>query len=355
MSMSSLLTLENVGISYGNVSVIKHCNFTLPQGRILSLLGESGCGKSTLLKAIAGLLPLSSGKMHLGETTVASTTHSLAPEHRGIGMIFQDYALFPHLTVVENVMFGLHKLDKTTQKQKATETLQLVKLERYAKRFPHELSGGQQQRVAIARALVCEPKVLLFDEPFSNLDVGIRQSLMGDIKRLLRARNMSAIFVTHDKTEAFSMADDIAILDEGEIVQFGEPQALYDFPANRYIAELLGHGVIIPASRKADSWQTELGEISAADASAVTVWENEQSEADIFLRPHQLHLQADDKGRYQIIHCAFYGDYYQYDIQLPSHRIQLMTQQRLAVGQNVHIAMQLSAESPTITGKMHKD
>ncbi len=341
--INSTLTLEHVEISYHNTSIIKDCSFTLPKGRILSLLGASGCGKSTLLKAIAGLLPLSSGKISLGDKVIASSNYNLAPEHRGIGMIFQDYALFPHLSVADNVKFGLHKLSKAEQASKSQEVLALVKLSDYANRLPHELSGGQQQRVAIARALVCEPKVLLFDEPFSNLDVGIRHLLMHEIKQLLKSRQISAIFVTHDKTEAFSMADDIAILDGGEIIQFGEPQTLYDFPANRYIAELLGHGVILPATKKANVWETEIGHIPVSDASLVTIWHDDKNtdSADIFLRPHQLNCFDEQAASARIIGRAFYGDYYSYAIQLTNRTIQVTTAKRFTVGQSVNVRIVL--------------
>lgn len=344
--MSNTLIVNNIEIRYANTVVIESCSFSLEQGRILSLLGASGCGKSTLLKAIAGLLPLSAGKIYLNDALIASSKESLAPQRRGIGMIFQDYALFPHLTVMDNVMFGLRKQKKSIRQQKAKDALALVKLSDYAKRYPHELSGGQQQRVAIARALVCEPKVLLFDEPFSNLDTEIRHTLINEIKQLLKARDMSAIFVTHDKTEAFSLADDIAVLDKGKIIQIGEPQTLYQHPANRYIAELLGHGVVLSAQKTANAWQTELGHIPLDKTEHFTIWQDDKNvnQASIFLRPQQINLLPDDNGNSYISARIFFGDYYHYTLTLKTQAIQLTHPHSLAIGQTLRAEINVNAQ-----------
>lgn len=338
--MKNQLILDNIHVAYGNHTIISDCSFSLPQGRILSLLGSSGCGKSTLLKAIAGLLPVQSGQITLDNTVIAAPNHRLAPEKNKVGMIFQDYALFPHLTVLQNVAFGLHKLPKKKQIEKARKGLALVRLSEFADRYPHELSGGQQQRVSIVRALVCEPTLLLFDEPFSNLDISVRTVLMKDIKTLLKSRNITAIFVTHDRTESYTMADEIAIMRHGTIAQIGEPQQIYDAPTDREIAEFLGSGVILSAHQTADGWQTDLGLIPNADSDKVIVWQDDNQPA-VYLRPRQIQLSPDNNGEAIITDKQFRGDFYVYQLDVANKSIELVSQTRLDVGTRVNLSFRL--------------
>lgn len=341
MIKESFLTLNHVSIAYQKNTVINDCQLSLAQGKILSLLGSSGCGKSTLLKAIAGLLPISHGEITLDNTLIAKTGYQKSPKKRGVGMIFQDYALFPHLTVSENVSFGLHQLND--KHRRCLAGLSLVRLDQFADRYPHELSGGQQQRVAIARALVCKPKVLLFDEPFSNLDVAVRKTLMEDIKQLLNDHEMTAIFVTHDRNEAFAMADNIAIMRDGAIAQFGKPEMLYDHPADADIATFLGYGMVLPVSETANGWQTAIGMIDKKHQQAITFWQQDDGTNHVYLRPHQLHLSVDPAGQAIVKDYSFRGDLLIYQLQVGETTFESISQQRFNRGQRVNVKLALTS------------
>ena len=219
----------------------------LATGEIGVLIGPSGCGKTTLLRAIAGLEPLASGSIRLGGEQVGSPTHQLPPEQRRIGMVFQDYALFPHLDVGRNVAFGLQDRPKAERPARVREVLALVGLEGMESRYPHELSGGQQQRVALARALAPQPRLLLLDEPFSNLDVELRERLAHELRAILKAAGATALFVTHDQLEAFAIGDAIGVMYQGRLHQWDDAYQLYHRPATRFVAEFIGQGVFAPA------------------------------------------------------------------------------------------------------------
>ncbi len=341
--MQSHLVIDNISIAYDKQIVIKDCHFTLQRGHILSLLGASGCGKSTLLKGIAGLLPLCDGKIMLNDTVISEPHHHAPPNKRGVGMIFQDYALFPHLTVAENIEFGLHTMAKSQRKKKSQDAIEIVKLSEFVNRYPHELSGGQQQRVAIARTIVCEPSIMLFDEPFSNLDVAVRQTLMHDIKQLLSEQQITAIFVTHDKNEAFAMADEIAIMRDGRIVQRGEPQQLYDKPVDQHVAEFLGSSSVLPAQETNDGWQTPIGFITKSQQHHVFVWSDDNREHRVYLRPHQVQLIANEHGQAYIEEHSFRGDLHLYHIQLEGQQqtVQIITLQRFNKGERVDFSLKL--------------
>ncbi|MCG8613200.1 MAG: ABC transporter ATP-binding protein, partial [Pseudomonadales bacterium] len=260
--MTELLELNEIECQYEGQIVISGLNLTLRKGDIGCLLGPSGCGKSTILRAIAGFLPLSKGSISLRGQTISSPDTLWPPEKRKIGMVFQDYALFPHLTVVQNVAFGLHKHPKKAQFQQALKQLELVDLKELANRYPHELSGGQQQRVALARALAPEPDLILLDEPFSNLDAELRKSLSLNVRDILKQLGTTAILVTHDQHEAFAMSDAVGVLKDGIVQQWDTPFNLYHEPANTFIATFIGQGSFIPGKMKNhDTIVTELGEI----------------------------------------------------------------------------------------------
>lgn len=350
---SPFLVVEDLCVAYQKNVVLSDCSFTLQKGEILSLLGPSGCGKSTLLRAITGLTSIKKGTIRLAERTLASEHIDVPPARRGIGMIFQDYALFPHLTVKENILFGLRdKEQKIGATEKLQKTLALFRLEELQQRYPHQLSGGQQQRVAIARSLICEPDVLLFDEPFSNLDTQIRSDLMKEIKQLLREQKMTAIFVTHNKVEAFAMADKVAIMDDGKIVQFDAPKALYDCPVNADVADFLGSGVSIIGKETGNEndgtkgWQTDLGFINASQLTAGSIWANHlapDNRTTIYLRPHQTTLsRATPDNSYPILAVSFQGDFQEYSIQLPSQVIQVLSIERFHVGEHVAVNLCLA-------------
>ena len=300
----SCLQVENVSCRYNGRNVLEQLSLSVADNEIVCLLGASGCGKTTLLKAIAGLLPLAEGEIRLGATLLDGPGVSVPPEARNIGMIFQDYALFPHLTVADNVGFGLTRLDRPARQQQVEEALTLVKLQGLGDRYPHQLSGGQQQRVAIARALVCKPKLMLLDEPFSNIDTQVRMKLILEIRALLKRQGIGAIFVSHSKEEAFAFADRLALFRAGHIEQVGQPEQLYRRPENRFVAEFLG-GVNYLAAEVVDSHcvQTALGVICGHEPHGRVPGERLQ----LMLRPQQLVLTAAADGDLLVREQQFLG------------------------------------------------
>jgi iron(III) transport system ATP-binding protein len=244
----ALLAIADLGVAYrGGVAVLQNLSLTLERGEIGCLVGSSGCGKTTLLRAIAGFLPVAAGTIEIDGLVVSGPHFTAPPERRSVGLVFQDYALFPHLTVENNVGFGLRALAPDARSQRVREMLDLVGLAHQAKHYPHELSGGQQQRVALARALAPRPSLLLMDEPFSSLDVELRQRLGHEVRQILKASQTTAILVTHDQQEAFAMADRVGVMHLGQLEQWDRPYELYHRPATRYVADFIGQGVFLPA------------------------------------------------------------------------------------------------------------
>jgi iron(III) transport system ATP-binding protein len=243
-----ILALDDVHHAYGEQEVVRGLSFALQRGTIGCLLGPSGCGKTTALRCIAGFEPVRAGGIRLAGRLVSAPGLLVPPEKRRIGMVFQDYALFPHLTVADNVAFGLRTLARRERARRVDALVALVGLEGHAARYPHELSGGQQQRVALARALAPEPDLLLLDEPFSNLDVDLRERLGQDVREIIKRAGTTAVLVTHDQHEAFAIADEIGIVREGRIEQWDTPYNLYHRPANRFIADFVGQGVLVPGN-----------------------------------------------------------------------------------------------------------
>jgi len=244
-----LLEFENVTMDYGNnIEVISQLSFTVEKGHIFTLLGPSGCGKSTILRLIAGLETPTSGIIKIDGVTVFNEDTNLSPNERKIGLVFQDYALFPHLTVFENIVFGLYGKNKEFKIKKANELLEIVDLIGFEDRYPHELSGGQQQRVSLARALATEPSLLLMDEPFSNLDTSLREKMRLDIYKIIKKTGITALFVTHDQAEALSLSDKIAFLEAGKMAQIGTPHQLYWNPIDSATASFMGKTNLINTS-----------------------------------------------------------------------------------------------------------
>ncbi|GAA2720309.1 ABC transporter ATP-binding protein [Cellulomonas aerilata] len=237
------LELRNVGRSFGGANALVDLNLTVRAGEFIALLGPSGCGKSTALNCLAGLLPLTHGEIRIDGERV----DTVAAERRGFGMVFQNYALFPHLTVEKNIAFGLQmrSVAKPEIKRRVAEALALVKLEQHAKKLPGQLSGGQQQRVAIARAVVLEPRLVLMDEPLSNLDAKLRLEMRTEIRRLHQSLGLTTIYVTHDQEEALSMADRLVVLREGRVQQVGTPEELHNAPVNWHVADFMGYRNLI--------------------------------------------------------------------------------------------------------------
>jgi iron(III) transport system ATP-binding protein len=243
--MEGVLELRKICQAYGRQLVVKDLSLTLSRGEIGCLLGASGCGKTTVLRTIAGFETLLDGEIYLNGRLVSSRDCSLPPAKRQIGMVFQDYALFPHLSVFANVAFGLKGLAKAALLLRVNEALELVGLHQEHDKYPHEISGGQQQRVALARALAPKPQLLLMDEPFSNLDVTLRERLSMEVRDILKEYGSTALFVTHNQQEAFAVADRIGVMQNGEILQWDTAHRLYHQPANPRIAGFVGEGALI--------------------------------------------------------------------------------------------------------------
>ena len=226
--------------SFGDLLAVDDVSFRLMPGEVLSILGASGCGKTTLLRIIAGFEGLDDGEVRLQAGLVSDSDHYVPPERRNVGMVFQEYALFPHLTVAENVAFGLHGMSKGEQRSRTQDALDLVRLNGYESRYPHELSGGQQQRVALARTLAPSPIAVLLDEPFSNLDAGMRLEVRQEVEAILRSKGVATIFVTHDREEAFAFADRVGVMSRGRLEQIDAPYALYQAPVSPEVARIVG-------------------------------------------------------------------------------------------------------------------
>jgi iron(III) transport system ATP-binding protein len=299
-----LLEVNNLSCGYGGDSVVEGASFALNHGDIGCLLGPSGCGKSTILRALAGFLPLSGGEIRLQSQAISLPGRTLPPEKRRIGMVFQDYALFPHLTIADNVGFGLGHLHKPERRRKVMELLTLVQLQEQADNYPHELSGGQQQRVALARALAPEPTLILLDEPFSNLDADLRRRLSLDVRGILKTLGISAILVTHDQQEAFAMCDQVAVLRDGKIQQWDVPYNLYHEPANRFVASFVGQGGFIPGTALGpDIVESELGVIHGNRAYR---WQP-GTPIDILIRPDDIVHDPGSDLRPKVVEKTFAG------------------------------------------------
>ncbi|MDN3475401.1 ABC transporter ATP-binding protein [Pseudoalteromonas sp. APC 3355] len=324
--MSSLI-LQGVSYHYNGTKVIHDLDLTVGKDEIVCLLGASGCGKTTTLKAIAGLIEAKQGSIFIDGKLVSDEQSFVSPEHRNIGMMFQDYALFPHLTVANNIAFGLSKMSKAQKQQRVDEMLKLVHLIGCADRFPHQLSGGQQQRVAIARALAYKPSLLLLDEPFSNIDTQVRFELIADIRRIIKATQVSAVFVTHSKEEAFAFSDTLAIMHRGKIEQQGTPEQLFAAPCSKEVAEFLGQGIYLSAEvLTATEYKTPFGLVESYIESKQNV-----SAGLIYVRPHQIELVADNQSdklskRATIISRRFIGSAYVYSLVIDKQEIEVAAQ-----------------------------
>ena len=312
--MATLLEMSGVQHGYNGRRVLNDFSLALARGQIGCVLGPSGCGKTTALRCIAGFENLSAGRILVSGHEVSRPGHTAPPEQRRIGMVFQDYALFPHLTVAENVGFGLRQLDPQERARRIGETLEVISMSRAAGRYPHELSGGQQQRVALARALAPQPELLLLDEPFSNLDVDLRERLGLEVRDILKQQNMTAILVTHDQHDAFAIADEIGIMRQGRIEQWGTPYDLYHKPATRFVADFIGQGALLPGTVLPGSRiKLELGVFQGnipADWSQGTV-------VDVLLRPDDILHDDASPLQAQVLHKAFRGAEFLYTLQLP--------------------------------------
>ncbi|GAB3270684.1 ABC transporter ATP-binding protein [Parahaliea aestuarii] len=311
--MSSQLALEKVAVRYGSFTAVSGVSLSLEAGEIGCLLGPSGCGKTTLLRAIAGFEPVSEGHINLRGHTISQPGGLLPPEQRRVGMVFQDFALFPHLSVRRNIGFGLSALGAGERQARVQEMLELVALADYADAYPHELSGGQQQRVALARALAPAPEILLLDEPFSSLDSELREQLAGEVRELLKRNGVTAILVTHDQHEAFAMADRIALLRSGRVAQLDTPYNLYHNPASEFVAEFIGQGNIVSVTvNEAGELNDGLGRLDMGHRH----WRAGE-QLRLLVRPDD--IEFDELSQLSLAVCgkSFRGAHYLYDLQLP--------------------------------------
>jgi putative spermidine/putrescine transport system ATP-binding protein len=309
--------IKGIGVSYGSFIALHGIDLTVERGSLVTLLGPSGCGKTTLLRSIAGIARPDKGDILFDGRRM----NDVAVERRNIGMVFQTYALFPHMTIFRNLAFGLEmrSVPKPKIRERVMRALELVELQHLAERYPRQLSGGQQQRVALARAVVIEPDVLLFDEPLSNLDAKLRESLREDLKALQRKLGITSIYVTHDQSEAMALADHIVVMRGGRIVEQGAPQTLYRRPRERYVAEFLGHTNVVAAApvshgRVRLPWGAErpLDETLDRDSS---------SEVSVSLRPEDIRIVPADQapggeGTGTVRDVTFLGSHVQYRVSI---------------------------------------
>ena len=333
------LTIDSLSVHYAGQTApaVQDVSLSLPAGQIGVLLGPSGCGKTTLLRAVAGLETVSAGSIALAGEVISRPGYVVAPEQRRMGMVFQDYALFPHLDVGRNVAFGLQSLAKGERQKRVAEVLELVGLGGLEGRYPHELSGGQQQRVALARALAPRPQLLLLDEPFSNLDAGLRDRLAQELRDILRCHGTTALLVTHDQHEAFAMGDRIGVLYQGHLQQWADAATLYREPATAFVAQFIGQGMLVPALQdpSRSGWmQTPLGAISGPLAAG---------DSCLLLRAHEIVHDAQSPLQAELLHKAFRGSHWLYTLRLPTGETvlaEMPTDMTHAVGDRVALRAQ---------------
>ena len=312
--MSALLEVRGVSQSYDERPVLENLSFELQPGTIGCLLGPSGCGKTTVLRCIAGFEAVTRGEIVLHGETMTRPGRIVPAERRRIGMVFQDYALFPHLTVARNIGFGLRSASPDERDARVKELLDIVGLHQVGTRYPHELSGGQQQRVALARALAPRPALMLLDEPFSNLDVEMRERLSIEVRAILKQQQTTAILVTHDQNEAFNIADEIGLMAHGRIEQWDTPYRLYHEPATRFVADFIGQGVFLPGTVLDDrTIGIELGAMKSRLMNALPLG----TPVDVLLRPDDILHDDASSLQARVLHKAFRGAEFLYTLQLP--------------------------------------
>ena len=350
MTQSAILEIESLTkkFDHSSSSAVNNVSLTLQQGDLLGLLGPSGCGKTTLLRIIAGFEQASKGTVKIAGQIVSGNNCWLPPEKRNTGMVFQDYALFPHLSVADNIAFGLNRkkgLNRKQIRQRVSEVLTLVGLAGLEKRYPHKLSGGQQQRIALARALAPQPALILLDEPLSNLDVQIRQRLREEIRCILKAAGTSAIFVTHDQEEALAISDRIAVMDRGKLEQIGTPESIYAQPASRFVAEFVTQANFLPAKKEGRLWTTEIGKLEIPTSTVI----NNCDRADLMLRQEDILLTPDENSAVVVKERQFLGREYCYCLETSSgKRLHARTSVGVAVDVGTKVNLSIMTGRPKI-------
>jgi iron(III) transport system ATP-binding protein len=334
------LDVKGVGKRYGDKVVLDDLSFSLKIGDIACLLGSSGSGKTTALRAIAGFEQVERGQISLGEQVVCDERIFIAAHERNVGMVFQDHALFPHLTVADNIAFGLSG-SKAHKQQRVEQLLDLIHLPQHAQSYPHELSGGQQQRVALARSLAPRPKLLLLDEPFSSLDVELRERLAREVREILKAEGVTALMVTHDQQEAFAMADVVGVMNHGRIEQWDAPYPLYHEPKTRYVADFIGQGVFMTGVAENDTCiDLELGHYCGKEAHGFTAGQT----LNVLIRPDDV-VHDDQAEQTAVVKSKiFRGTDFIYTLILPSGQevlAQVPSHHRHDVGEAIGIYLDL--------------
>jgi iron(III) transport system ATP-binding protein len=300
------LQLKNIHANYQQQSVLNGIDLSMSEGEIGCLLGPSGCGKTTLLRSIAGLHNLSDGEIMLANQRLSDKRQAIATECRKIGMVFQDYALFPHMTIFENIVFGIEKNTAENKQKRVNELLELVGLSGTENRYPHQLSGGQQQRIALARALAPKPKLLLLDEPFSGLDVELRESLAREVRTILKHQGIGALMVTHNQSEAFAIADSVGVMNKGELLQWDTPKNLYNYPKHPFVADFIGQGSLITGTvTESAEVETVLGNINCK------LPENSKKgeKVCLLIRPHNLIHDQTSSIQLPLINQSYQGSH----------------------------------------------
>ena len=343
-----LLEIRAIRVAYDGMDAVADVSFSLEAGQIGCLLGPSGCGKTTALRAVAGFEPLLAGEIRLDGEVISRAGATRAPEKRRVGMVFQDYALFPHLDVMRNVGFGLGALPAAQRDARVAELLRMTGLAAYARRYPHELSGGQQQRVALARALAPRPELLLLDEPFSNLDTALRERLSLELREILKNSGTTAILVTHDQHEAFAIADVIGLMNRGRIEQWDSAYSLYHRPANRFVADFIGQGVFVSGKVLSENEvQIEFGALAGeipmpchqgCDACG------KGCSVDVLLRPDDVIHDDASPLQAEVLRKAFRGAEFLYTLKLPSGREVLAlvpSHHNHAIGEKIGIRLEV--------------
>jgi iron(III) transport system ATP-binding protein len=310
------VSLRGVSKSFGALQAVREVSLEIERGELMAVLGPSGCGKTTLLRTIAGFERPDAGSVAVGDEVVAGSGRFVPPERRRIGMVFQDYALFPHLTVRANVAFGLAARRRDERDPVTLRTLELVGLQHKADRYPHELSGGERQRVALARAMAPGPALVLLDEPFSSLDASLRAGLRREVELILRDAEATALLVTHDQEEALSLADRLAVMREGRIVQVGAPEEVYLRPASRWAAQFVGEVNVLSGVAHGSGVETELGVFDLRAPASGSV--------HVAVRPEQLELRADHDGNAEVVAREFRGHDVLYRLRHEAGRVVLV-------------------------------
>lgn len=339
--MTKELTLKDVAVSYNGCAVIEDVSLSLAAGEIGCLLGPSGCGKTSLLRAIAGFEPLSLGEIMLHDRVVSKPGHMIATEQRRIGMVFQDYALFPHLSIFDNVAFGLRHVKAGEREKRVMELLKLVGLKQLRNAHPHQLSGGQQQRIALIRAMAPRPDILLMDEPFSSMDTDLREQLAHEVRELIKHDGITALLVTHDQMEAYAMADVIGVVGNGKLHQWDSGYQIYHNPIDRFVAGFIGQGVMLPGRVIDQSRvETELGVIHGELPTELDI----NSRIELLLRPDDVLHDDDSDIKLKVIARAFRGAEYLYTLMLPSGLLiycMVQSHHNHSIGESIGIKLEM--------------